>query len=178
MKAPLALALLGLIALFAQGVAALFLPTEWIPDLGLLFLVAGAIGLRSPTTGVLIAALLGFSTDCLSGSLLGQHMLLSLAAFGVARVAASQLNLRGPLPLATFVGVLAAGRAGALWALFAFFSGSLGSPLPSLADLLPHALASALAAPLVIEPVVRLLAYLGGEDGQRPLRLEPRTLST
>ncbi len=178
MKAPLALVLMGLLALFAQGVAALFLPPQWIPNLGLLLVVAGAIGLRSTTAGVLTAALLGYATDCLSGSLLGQHMLLSLGAFAAARVAATQLNLRGPIPQATFVAVLAAAHAGALWALSAFFSGSLGSPLLSLAELLPYAFASALAAPLVIEVVVRTLAYLSGDDGQRTLRLEPRTLST
>ena len=112
MKAPLALVVMGLLALFAKGVAALFVPTYWIPDLGLLLVVAGAIGLRSTATGVLIAALLGYATDCLSGSLLGQHMLLSIGAFAAARVAASQLNLRGPIPQATFVLVLAAVHAG------------------------------------------------------------------
>ncbi len=178
MKAPLALVLIGLVALFAQGVAALFVAPTWIPNLGLLLVVAGAIGLRSPASGVLVSGLLGYATDCLSGSLLGQHMLLSLGAFGAARVAATQLNLCGPIPQATFVAFLAGAHAGALWALSAFFGGSLGPPLLSFSELLTHALVSALAAPLVIELVVRTLAHLSGDDGQRTLRLEPRTLTT
>jgi fatty acid desaturase len=93
----------------------------------------------------------------------------------VARTSATQLNLRGSLPQATFVAVLAAAHAGALWALVAFFSGG-GTPLLALSDLLPHALVSGLAAPFVIGGVVRLLAWLGEDDGQRPLRLEPRAL--
>lgn len=177
MKAGVALGLIGLMGLYAQGVASLSLPARFLPDLGLLLIVAVAIGLRSAGGGLILAALLGYATDCLSGSLLGQHMLLAVAAFGVARVAATQLNLRGPLPQATFVTFLVAAHAVALFALTAFFSGSLSSPFAAVSELLPHALVSGIAAPLVSEGVVRLLGRLGEDDGQRPLRLEARALS-
>ena len=126
---------------------------------------------------LVFSALLGYATDCLSGALLGQHMLLAVASFGVARVAATQLNLRGPLPQATFVTFLVAGHAAALWMLTAFFSGSTGSSLAAFSELLPHALVTGVAAPFVTEGVVRLLGHLGEDDGQRPLRLAPRALS-
>lgn len=169
------LLVLGLLALFAQGVAAAAVSPRALPDLGLLLVVAAAIGLRSASAGVLFAALLGYASDCLSGSLLGQHMLLSVAAYGAARIGATQLNLRGPLPQATFVFFLAAAHAAGLWLLVVFVNGSLGPPGIALGDLLIHSLVTGLAAPIVVEGLVRLLARLGEDDGQRPLRLEPRT---
>jgi rod shape-determining protein MreD len=176
-KAGLSLVAVGLLALLAQGVAAFFVPARLLPDLGLLVVFASAVSLRSTSGGVLLAALLGYTTDCLAGSLLGQHMLLSMAAYGAARAGATRLNLRGPLPQAIFAAFLASAHAAALWALVAFFDGWLGPPLALLAELAPHALVTGLAAPFVTEGVARLLAALGEDEGGRPLRLEPRALA-
>jgi len=156
-------------------VAANWLPARYLPDLGLLLVVAASIGLRSTSGGVLFAALLGYATDCVSGALLGQHMLLSVAAYGTARVAATRLNLRGALPMMVFVSFLAAAHAAALGALMAFVT-PLASSRIDVSDALVHALASGLAAPLVSEGVVRLLGSLGEDEGQRPLRLASRAL--
>jgi rod shape-determining protein MreD len=175
-KSWLTLVLLGGLALFAQGVAASWVPARYLPDLGLLLVVAAAIGLRSPTAGLLFAALLGYAMDCLSGSLLGQHMLLSVAAYGAARVAATRLNLRGPLPQAVFVSFLAAAHAAALGVLVAFVSPLVAARI-GVADALVHALCTGVAAPFVSEAVVRLLGRLGEDEGQRPLRLAPRALA-
>ncbi len=84
----------------------------------------------------------------------------------------------GPLPQALFVGFLSVAHAVGLWGLFAFFATDIGSSLLTLRELLPHALANSIAAPFVTQGVGALLDRLGDDEGsQRPLRLEPRTLS-
>jgi hypothetical protein len=65
-----------------------------------------------------------------------------------------------------------------LWGLFAFFAADIGSSLLTLRELLPHALVNGIAAPFVTHGIGALLDRLGDDEGtQRPMRLEPRTLS-
>ena len=178
MKQVLALLSLGVIALMVQGVVTQVLPAQWVPDLGLLLVVAIAVGLRGAASGIVLAALLGYATDLLSGSLLGQHALLRMGAYGVARFGSARLNLRGPLPQALFVGLLSVAHAVGLWGLFAFFAADSGSSLLTLRELLPHALVNGIAGPFVTQGIGALLDRLGDdESSQRPIQLEPRTLS-
>lgn len=177
MKVGIALVLVGLLGLMAHSAAALVVPARFLPDVGLLLVVAVALTVRSPVLGVLFAGLLGYTTDLLSGTLLGQHVLLRLGAYGAARVVSARLNLRGPLPLAVFVLILSVIHALALWALAAFFlPGGVVAP-GVLRDLVPHALANALLAPVVTALVAAIVRRLGDDDSGRPLRLEPRELS-
>jgi rod shape-determining protein MreD len=177
-KQGLVLLTLGVFALMVQGVVAQVLPANLVPDFALLLVVAIALRLRGAASGVVLAALLGYTTDLLSGSLLGQHALLRMAAYGVARFGSARLNLRGPLPQALFVGILSIAHAVGLWGLFAFFAADTGSPLLTLRELLPHALVNTIAAPFVTQGIGALLERLGDDEGgQRPMRLEPRTLS-
>ena len=178
MKQGLVLLALGVVALMLQGVVTQALPAHLVPDFGLLLVVAIALCMRGAASGVLLAALLGYATDLLSGSLLGQHALLRMAAYGVARFGSARLNLRGPLPQAFFMGLLSIAHAVGLWGLFAFFATDIGSPLVTLRELLPHALVNAIAAPFVTQGVGALLGRLGDDEGtQRLIRLEPRILS-
>lgn len=178
MKQGLVLLALGVVALMVQGVVTQVLPAYWVPDFGLLLVVAIALGLRGAASGVVLAALLGYTTDLLSGSLLGQHALLRMTAYGVARFGSARLNLRGPLPQALFVGFLSVAHALGLWGLFAFFVADTGSSLLTLRELLLHALVNGIAAPFVSQAIGALLDRLGDDDAsQRPMRLEPRTLS-
>ena len=178
MKQVIALLSLGVIALMVQGVVTQVLPAQWVPDLGLLLVVAIAVGLRGAASGIVLAALLGYATDLLSGSLLGQHALLRMGAYGVARFGSARLNLRGPLPQALFVGLLSVAHAVGLWGLFAFFAADSGSSLLTLRELLPHALVNGIAGPFVTQGIGALLDRLGDdESSQRPIQLEPRTLS-
>ncbi len=149
-----------------------------MPDFGLLLVVSIALCLRGAATGVVLAALLGYATDLLSGSLLGQHAVLRMAAYGVARFGSARLNLRGPLPQALFVGLLSVAHAVGLWGLFAFFAADIGSPLVTLRELLAHALVNGIAAPFVSQGIRALLDRLGDDEGtQRAIRLEPRAFS-
>jgi cell shape-determining protein MreD len=176
-KAGLALLLLGFFGLIVQSSAALWIPARFLPDTSLLVVVALAVCLRSPFLGVVLAALLGYATDLLSGALLGQHAVLCLGAYGTTRVVAARLNLRGWFSLALFAFVLSLAHAAALHGLVAFFADGLGVSLGSLREWLSHALVNALAAPLAVAVVSGLASWLGDDDSGRPLRLEPRTLS-
>ncbi len=175
MKRGALLLVVGLLALLFQGVAAAEIPARFVPDLGFLMVVAFGISLRSAVGGVTLAALLGFATDLLSGSLLGQHALLRMATLAATRLFSGRLNLRGPLPQAIFVTLLSVGDALALWALVAFFSPE-ASPGPGIrSGLLAHALVNGLCAPFVIAGTGRLLNLARGEEAaQRLMRLEPR----
>ena len=125
-----------------------------------------------------IARRLSLQPALLSGSLLGQHALLRLGAYGVARFGSARLNLRGPLPQALFVGFLSIAHALGLWGLFSFFAADIGSPLLTLPELLGQALVNTVAAPFVTQGIGALLDRVGDDEaGQRPMRLEPRTLS-
>jgi rod shape-determining protein MreD len=161
-----------------QGVVTQVVPAHLVPDFGLLFVVAIALCMRGAASGVVLAALLGYATDLLSGSLLGQHALLRMGAYGVARFGSARLNLRGPLPQGLFVGLLSIAHAVGLWGLFAFFAGDIGSSLLTLRELLAQALVNGIAAPFVTQSIGALLGRLGDDEGsQRLIRLEPRILS-
>jgi cell shape-determining protein MreD len=131
---------------------------------------------RNTVLGVCLAALLGYTTDLLSGTLLGLHALLRLGAYGAARALSSSFNLRGPLSLALFALLLSAVHAGALHALAAFFARTWAAAPDSLRDLAVHAVVNSIAAPFVIGLVSRAAAWLGDDDSGRPVRLEPRTM--
>jgi rod shape-determining protein MreD len=173
-KRALVLLGLALLALVVQSAAARTLAPRWCPDLGLLVVVGLGLALRSAVTGVVLSAAVGYLCDLLSGSLLGQHTLLRMAAFGVARVGSRKLNLRGAMPLAAFSAALAAGNVLALWALAAFFAAGTAPPPPPSGDFLAQALVNGILAPPVAAVVARVCQALGrDEEGARLMPLEP-----
>jgi rod shape-determining protein MreD len=175
-KPAIALLLLGALAVMLQGAAGGFAPPRWIPDLGFLVVVALAPRWRSAAGGLVLAALIGYIADLLSGSLLGQHTLLRLIAFAAARVASRSLNLRGTLPQAVFVGILTLVDALGAAVLTAFLAPpALGFGLPAPGALLTHAGVNAAFAPLAAWVTDRVLALVSDEDaGRRLLRFAPR----
>lgn len=166
---------LGLLALIVQSAVVLVVPEPLCPDLGLLVVVALGLHWASLPSGFALAAALGYATDVLSSSLLGQHALLRLLSFGAARLAGRQLNLRGAMPLAVFAAGLTVAYATALQAVLAFFTSSspeVGAALRTLA----HALVNALFASPVAALVERVCAWSGDDDpARRSVRLEPRS---
>lgn len=175
MKRVVALALLGLAVPILQGALAPFLPRSACPDLGLLLVIALGVALRSTAAGLALAAWLGLVSDLLSGALLGQHALLRVLAFAVARLASTHMNLQGPFTQLALAAGLTLASAFGMLALTAFFEAGRPAVFP-VADLLLHTAANALAAPLLVGFAVRLLARVE-DDGRRPLRLEPRSFS-
>ena len=175
MKRVLGLLGLGAVALTLQGAVASFLPPRFCPDLGFLLVVALGLCWRSAVGGVCVAGAIGYTTDLLSGSLLGQHALLRLAAYAVARFGNRHLNLRGALPQMVFVAVLTCANAFAMALLTSFFSPGTGVGMVAVRELLPQAVANALFAPPVALATARAVARLGDEDGgQRVLPLARR----
>jgi len=174
-KRVLGLFALGILALAFQGAVASFLPVRFCPDLGFLLVVALGLCWRSAVGGVCVAGAIGYTTDLLSGSLLGQHALLRLAAYAVARFGNRHLNLRGALPQAAFVAALTGANAFAMALLTSFFSPGVEVGMVALRELLPQVVANALFAPLVAFVTARIVVRLGDEDGgQRVLPLAPR----
>jgi rod shape-determining protein MreD len=174
-KRVLGLLGLGAAALTLQGAVTSFLPARFCPDLGFLLVVALGLCWRSSVGGVCVAGAIGYTSDLLSGSLLGQHALLRLGAYAMARFGNRHLNLRGALPQAIFVAVLTCANAFAMALLTSFFSPGTGVGMVAVRELLPQAIANALFAPFVAVLTARVVARLGDEDGgQRVLPLAPR----
>lgn len=174
MKRALVLAGLSLLALIVQAAAGRVLAQRWCPDLGLLVVVGFALSVRSTATGIGLAALVGYLSDLLSGSLLGQHMLLRMAAFGAARIGSRRLNLRGAVPLAIFGAALSVGHGLALWVLVTFFAVGARPPWPPAWDFAAQAIVNAVLAPFVAAGVAWVVQALGDEEGAKLMRLEPR----
>jgi len=175
MRAGLALLALGIAALLVQGGLATFLPPPYCPDLA--FLVVICIGLvwDHPVAGLVVASLLGYSADLLSGSLFGQHAFLRLLVFVGARVASRRVNIRGSLPLACFAAGFTLVYGFSLLAVTDFFTGVSGLSWGVMGDLLRHALVNGLCVSFVLALTQRLLGWLDeAERARRPMRLEPR----
>jgi cell shape-determining protein MreD len=175
LKRGLALLAVALVALMFQGAVASVVPARFVPDLGLLLVFGVALAVRSPVEGVALTGAVGYGTDLLSGGLLGQHVLLRMAAYGASRVGGARLNLRGALPRAVFVFFLTLGHAVGLWLLSLFFSPDASRGLMGPGTLLTQAAVNALLAPLCTEAIAGLSSWLSEDEAGRPMRLEPRS---
>jgi rod shape-determining protein MreD len=175
MKPIVTLLLVGALAPMLQGVIGTFIPLQYCPDFGLLLVAGLGLCWRSSHGGVALAAAIGFITDLLSGSLLGQHTLLRLFAFGVARASSQQFNLRGVMSQVVLLIVLTVLNALGTAALTAFFVAGHGWDAVILVKLTPHALINGFFAPFAVALVARIAAGLGdNEPGQSLLPIRPR----
>jgi rod shape-determining protein MreD len=171
----MALLCLGIGAMIAQGAINGFIPTRLTPDLGFLVVIALGLRWRSAAGGLLLAALLGFAADLLSGSLLGEHALMRVFVYGCARAASRQLNLRGLLPQAVFVLALTVVNAFGIGTLDLVFGAAGGVDWLMIRHAVPHAVMNALFAPAVSGIVASMVVALGDDEtGRLLLRLEPR----
>ena len=172
MKRGLTLFGVGIGALVAQGALATLISPPWCPDLALLVLIG--IGLRwsGIAAGLLLAGFLGYATDLLSGSLLGQHALLDLFAFTGTVIATRQLNLRGPWPLAFFAMSMTFVYGLLMLAITGFFVGGVELRLAWLGSQLIHAVVSGVFAPMVSALVGRASSWADDDPGHRSLGLD------
>ena len=164
MKSVFAILAIGLLALVGQGLLARVLPPPWCPDLAWLLVIA--LGLRWPSfvSGLLVAALLGYAQDLLSGSLLGQHALLGLLSYLAAALAARQLDFSGAFPVAILVFITRLLHGLGMVATLSLFVGSPGVDLHVLGQAIAHALANVVAAWPVLAGVERLRTRLVEEE--------------
>lgn len=167
MKRAIVVLLVGYAAVMIQGSVNAFLPPHLTPNLGLLIIIAVGLFWRSAASGIVIAAVLGFTADILSGSLLGEQALLGMLAFLAARFGSQHLNLRGALPQALFVFGYTVVNAFGIGILDEFFDLRAGI-LSMMLQFLPiHALANAVCAPFVAHGVEVLTNSFGSEEGGR-----------
>lgn len=161
----------GLAALVAQGVMATLLAPPWCPDLALLVLISIGLRWEGAASGILLAALLGYATDLLSGSLLGQHALLNIVVFAGTLLGSRQLNLRGVFPLACFAAGIALFYGAAMLAITGFFVGGVELRWSWLSGQWVHALVAGLVAPVVSAGVGRLFDRFSEQEASH--RLSP-----
>jgi len=170
-----ALFAVGVLALVLQGALATVVPPPWCPDLGLIVVLSIGLRWRSLGSGLVLAALLGFAADLLSGSLVGQHALLRVVAFSSAWLAGRQLNLKGSLPLVVFVMSVSFVYGLAVYAVSTFFVGAVAPTFGWLVDTFQHALVNGLVAGQVFGLVGRVVARAGDGDGPgRTLPIDAR----
>ncbi len=164
MKSSLALFSLGLAALIVQGAFARVLSPPWCPDLA--WLVVVGIGLRWPSfvSGVVLAVVLGYAMDLLSGSLMGQHALLRLVSYLAAALAARQLDLSGGVPVGIFVLVMTVVYGFATVMSLSFFVDASWPGIDVIGAALAHAFVNVLAAGPVLSLVERVLARFTDEE--------------
>lgn len=175
MRRALPLLLFALLALFAQGALAVWLQPPWCPDLSLLVLLGIGLRFQGLAVGLVLALLLGYASDLLSGSLFGQQALLSLTAFAATVAARRQLNLRGAFPLAVFAAVVTLLYGFGMLALTGFFTGGAPLRLRWLGDELIHAGIGGLCAPLVSSAVGWVMRVSGDPDAPRRVLEGART---
>ncbi|MEE2672694.1 MAG: hypothetical protein VX466_02800 [Myxococcota bacterium] len=172
MKRVSALLGLGVAALVVQGAVATLVPPPACPDLALLVLIGIGLRWERLAGGLLLAVFLGYATDLLSGSLLGQHALLDLFAFAGTGIAARQLNLRGSWPLAFFAAGVVFVYGLLMLAITGFFVGGAELRLGWLGSQLVHALVSGACAPSVSALVGRASGWADDDPGHRSLGLD------
>ena len=159
---------LGLLVVAMQGAVAAVVQPPWCPDFALLVVLAIALHWEGIASGLFLVSVLGYAADIVSGGLLGGHLLLRMFVFISARLASRQLNLRGAFPLAVSAAGLSIVYGFAVVGLSRFFA-STTLPSSGWLDLLPHAIANALAAPFVSAAVGKLLTWFGDDDESRQL---------
>jgi len=158
-RAALLVLLLGALALILQGALATFVPPALCPDLRLLVVMGAALHLGA-ASGLLVTAALGYGTDLLSGALLGQNAFLGLLVFAAARAVDGTLELRRPIPTATFAAVVSPlcgiGLTGLSWLFGA------GPPLDLHAALVlgVQALVNGVCAPFMVSVVGEVAGWV------------------
>lgn len=164
MKSSLAVIALGLAALVVQGALTRALPPPWTPDLA--WLVVVGLGLRWPgfLSGFVIAALLGFAMDAVSGSLIGQHALLRLATYLATALVSRQLDLSGGIPIALTTFVLALGYSVGVVVTRRAFLGPETIGLETSAIAVAQAFVDMLCVLPVVGAVERIVARFADEE--------------
>jgi rod shape-determining protein MreD len=179
MKQLVVLLTVGMAALIAQGALATVVPPPFCPDLALLAVLVIALRWHGLVLGFLLAALLGFAADLLSGSLMGQHALLRLLAYVGAYFAGGQLNLKGSVPVAIFGASVSLLYGLALVGLTGFFVGDSDVSWRGFGDLLIHSAVNGVFAPWIFALVTRALALSGDpESATRTLHIDPHGRAT
>ncbi len=100
--------------------------------------------------GLVLSSLLGLIQDALTpGALLGMNMEIMVVVYLVARGLSQRFQLHSPLPLIVAVLVFSFLKAILFFLLSVLFDRSFGDYIPLLIEAIPHAVVTAILAPLV-----------------------------
>jgi rod shape-determining protein MreD len=165
--------IIGLFALGVQSGLAMVVPRQICPDLGLLVVIAIGLYWRDATSGLFIAAGLGFTADLLSSSIFGGHALLRVLVYAATTLSRQRMNLRGGAALGLFAGGMTIAYALGLFLLMRFFvAASGGFSWPEIGSVLPHSLVNAVCAPAVAALLIRVCDWADGEASRRGLNID------
>jgi rod shape-determining protein MreD len=175
-KRSLLILAIGFAAPVLQGALSSFMPARFVPDLGLLIVIAMGLYWRSTGGGLALALVFGFASDLMSGSLLGQQALMRLLAFSTARLASGHLNLRGAVPQSVFALGFTAVNALGIAVLSSYFTVGGGIDFVMLTNLIPHALVNAVLISPISRGIEAVATSFGDDEGaRRAVRLSPRS---
>lgn len=181
--------LFGFVLIILQGEAWLVLgplaAKGYRPSLLVPLLVFLGVTESNLALAAMIAFLLGYVTDVVGGAPIGLYTFASVATVALSRIAGLRVVSQGGLARALLAGAFAALSSVMVLVLLAIFGKSPYVPRAMARLLLPQAIATAIAAPLVFRAAARVHAWASGFldaarspeqrklDGRAPSAREP-----
>jgi rod shape-determining protein MreD len=126
------------------------------PSLVLPFIIYLGVYEHSMMRGALLAFGLGYAQDILSGAPVGLFTFVSVAIWWLSRVAGVRLTAQTALPRMSLAFVFALVQSAIVLILLAVFGSDSQRPVEIGAMVLPHALSTAVCAPLLFRIAQRL----------------------
>ena len=163
---------IGLLGVALQAMLAAQLPMGQ-PDLSLLGALAAALVL-GPAEGLIVACVLGFGADMVSGSMMGQHAFVRVIEFAVVRGFAGQLDLRRIAPQIVVGFALSLLDAALMAGVSLLFIPSFAVAWSALGGLTARATMTGIAAPFVGRLARTVTEWLSETEARREMRLETR----
>lgn len=158
--------LLGLLLIVLQGEMYLVLgplaAKGFRPSLLVPLLVFLGVTETNLALGACVAFLLGYVLDVVGGAPIGLYTFASVATVALARIAGFRVVTQGGFARALLAGAFAALSAVIVLVLLAIFGKSPYVPRAMAKLVLPHAIATAVIAPLVFRAAARVQNLAGG----------------
>ncbi len=155
-----ALLAIGLLLILVQGNLFRILGPLGIhgaaPSLVLPIVVFLGVHETSLARGALLTAVLGYALDILGSAPLGLFTFVFVALFVVARVAGVRLTTQTVLTQITWALAFTLAEGGIVLVLLAVFGSDPQRPVELASVVLPHAVATALCAPVIFRLALRL----------------------
>jgi len=157
---------LGLVLIMVQGEMYLLLgplaAKGFRPSLLVPLLVFLGVTETNLSLGACVAFLLGYVLDVVGGAPIGLYAFTSVATLALARITGLRMVTQGGFARALLAGAFAAFGAVVALVLLAIFGKSPYVPRAYFRLVLPHALATAVVAPLVFRLAARTQILVGG----------------
>lgn len=158
--------LLGLLLIVLQGEMYLVLgplaAKGFRPSLLVPLLVFLGVTETNLALGACVAFLLGYVLDVVGGAPIGLYTFASVATVALARIAGFRVVTQGGFARALLAGAFAALSAVIVLVLLAIFGKSPYVPRSMAKLVLPHAIATAVLAPLVFRAAAKVQSLAGG----------------